>query len=56
MHVILFYEPAYTLHTYTKHKLSHIRPGMDECVTDIFTPLPAVLNDVFKGFSDTVYD
>jgi len=30
--------------------------GMDECVIDIFRPLPVVINDVFKSFFDSVYD
>ena len=29
---------------------------MDECVIDIFRPLPVVINDVFKSFFDSVYD
>jgi len=29
---------------------------MDECVIDIFRPLPVVINDVYKSFFDSVYD
>jgi len=29
---------------------------MDECMIDIFRPLPVVINDVYKSFFDSVYD
>ena len=29
---------------------------MDECVIDIFRPLPVVINDEVKSFFDSVYD
>jgi len=29
---------------------------MKECMTDIFRPLPVVINEVHKSYFDSVYD
>ena len=29
---------------------------LDECVIDIFKPLPVVISDVYKNFYDSVHD
>jgi len=40
---------------FVTHKM-FLLSDMDECVIDIFRPLPVVINDVYKSFFDSVYD